>query len=246
MGIGLIVIGDEILSGRRTDKHLGNLINLLKPRGLVLSWVKILSDDRELLLNTFKDSFNGADYVFSTGGIGSTPDDLTRGVVAQALGLPLVQHPVGVQLLEEFARDHNRELLPHHYQMIEFPDGADVIPNTVNKIPGFAINNHFFTPGFPSMAESMMEWVLDNKLSHLVDKNYVEKNILVIGAIESAVTPLMEELVSKYPELKLFSLPMVVGGTRKIELGLKGNAEKVSLAMNELIAGVTAMGYEYE
>jgi molybdopterin-biosynthesis enzyme MoeA-like protein len=246
MGIGLIIIGDEILSGRRTDKHLANLINLLQPRGLVLNWVKILSDDKTLLLNTFKESFNSDDYVFSTGGIGSTPDDLTRGVAAEALGVPLQPHPIGLQLLEEFAHDKDRELMPHHYQMVDFPQGSEVIPNAVNKIPGFSINNHFFTPGFPAMAESMMEWVLNNKLNHLVDADYDEKNILVIGAIESALTPLMEELVDKYPELKLFSLPMLVDGIRKIELGLKGNCDKVSLAMDELTKRVAEMGYTYE
>lgn len=243
MGIGLIVIGDEVLSGRRVDKHLPNLIELLKPRGLVLSWVKILSDDRDLLLHTFKESFASGDYVFSTGGIGSTPDDLTRAVVAEALNVPLEQHPVGLELLNEFARENDRELLPHHYQMVEFPVGSEVIPNPVNKIPGFSVNNHFFTPGFPKMAEPMMDWVLTHKLHHLVDQHYCEKSVFAIGAHESVVTPLMETLVANYPTLKLFSLPMMKDGERQIELGFKGNNVLVEQAMTELIAGVEALGF---
>ena len=90
---GLIVIGDEILSGRRADKHLGKMIELLNERGLTLSWARYVSDDPEQIVQCLKETFASGDVVFSTGGIGATPDDHTRASAAKAFGLSIELHP---------------------------------------------------------------------------------------------------------------------------------------------------------
>eukprot|EP01034_Spumella_vulgaris_P008226 gene8226-10467_t len=98
--IGLIIVGDEILSGKRSDKHLPKVIELLAQRGLSLSWVRLVGDDRDRITATLREAFAGGDVVFSCGGIGATPDDHTRQCAAAALGVDLVLHPEARQLIE--------------------------------------------------------------------------------------------------------------------------------------------------
>ena len=255
---GLIVIGDEILSGKRVDKHMPKLLELLKERGLQLSWAQYLGDDPARIINTLKSSFASGDVVFVTGGIGSTPDDHTRQCAAKALGVDLYLHPqakdlIGQRIVEmaegdPVKADINSPLNLPRLRMGEFPQGADIIPNSYNKIPGFSIREHYFTPGFPVMAGPMMVWVLDTFYKayfHQID--YVEKSFIAAGAMEATITPLMEEIEKKYPEIKVFSLPSVGDPTkegilsqRHMELGVKGTAEFVEIALKELRTGVEA------
>jgi len=159
---GLIVIGDEILSGRRQDKHLAKMIELLSERGLSLSWARYVADDPEQIIDTLKQSFASGDVVFSTGGIGATPDDHTRAAAANALGLQLALHPQAKELItarivtsaegDPIKADLNRPENQHRFKMGEFPVGSEIIPNSYNQIPGFRIAEHHFVPGFPVMA----------------------------------------------------------------------------------------------
>ena len=145
---GLIIIGDEILSGKRVDKHLPKVIALLGARGLQLAWADYVGDSPERITATLKRAFAAGDVVFSTGGIGATPDDHTRQCAAQALGLPLALHPQAEALIRERMQDTAREqgtvYQPDHPDNIHrlnmgvFPEGARIIPNPYNKIPGFS------------------------------------------------------------------------------------------------------------
>jgi len=256
--IGLIVIGDEILSGRRTDKHMPRLLELLKERGLQLSWAEYIADDPQRIINTFKRTFASGDVVFITGGIGSTPDDHTRQCAAKALGVDLALHPeakalIGQRIIETaegdpVKADVDSPINAPRLRMGEFPVGANIIPNTYNKIPGFYIQEHYFMPGFPVMASPMMEWILETfykDLFHQLD--YVEKSFIAAGAMEATITPLMEEIEKKYPEIKIFSLPSVgdpskegILAQRHMELGVKGPANQVDVALKELRVGVEA------
>ncbi|GLS26230.1 competence/damage-inducible protein A [Marinibactrum halimedae] len=246
MNIGLVIVGDEILSGRRVDKHLPTLIELLKSRGLTLSWMRVVSDDPALLVKTYQDTFASGDIVFSTGGIGGTPDDMTRQAAGKALGIELQYHPEGLEILEVFAKERNRTLEGHHYRMVEFPVGSQLIPNPINRIPGFFLRNHFFMPGFPEMAAPMMEWVLDNHCSHLVDNQYVEQALMVFDTYESKVTPIMEAVLTAHPSLKLFSLPIMSEDNPRIELGVKGHLTEVKLAMVLLKEKLQAIDARWE
>lgn len=164
MGFGMIIIGDEILSGRRTDKHLPKVIELLSARGLSLDWADYIGDDRERITATLKRAFASGDIVFSTGGIGATPDDHTRQCAAAALGVPLELHPEAAELIRARIRETAGEKpvdldLPenlHRLNMGTFPKGASIIPNSYNRIPGFSAGNIHFVPGFPVMAWPMI------------------------------------------------------------------------------------------
>jgi molybdopterin-biosynthesis enzyme MoeA-like protein len=265
MAIGLIIIGDEILSGKRVDKHFAKAIELLSARGMQLGWAQYLGDAPERITATLTRTLASDDIVFSFGGIGATPDDHTRQCAAAALGVPLVLHPQAKALIEErmidMARAAGQELrldAPenlHRLKMGEFPQGADIIPNPYNKIPGFSVANasgtgaHHFVPGFPVMAHPMMEWVLDTLYPELFHQiAWQEKSVLVYGSMESTLTPLMEAVETAFPLVKVFSLPSVGDAQtrRHIELGVKGEPQQVAAAYERLLAGLERLNVEYK
>jgi molybdopterin-biosynthesis enzyme MoeA-like protein len=247
MAFGAIIIGDEILSGRRADKHLSKLVELLGARGLKLAWARYVGDEQARLTDTLRQSFATDDVVFSFGGIGATPDDRTRQSAAAALGVELALHPQAEAIMRE---KFGAEINEHRLQMGVFPLGSEIIPNPYNQIPGFSINNHFFVPGFPVMAWPMVEWVLDThfrQLHHVDD--YVEAAITVWDAYEGKLIDLMEAITADYPDATLFSLPTVVeaaGDRRSIELGMKGPQACVVAAMNRIKAEVSRRGYAWQ
>jgi molybdopterin-biosynthesis enzyme MoeA-like protein len=233
---GLYIIGDEILSGKRQDAHLSKTIEILKARGLQLSWAEYLADDPMRLIESFKRSFASTDIVFSCGGIGATPDDFTRQSVADALGLPIERHAAAVAELEA---QFGEAAYPKRVLMADFPKGANLIPNPVNRVAGFSVQQHYFMPGFPQMAHPMMEWVLDTHYAHLFNQHPIfESSILVMDAGESTLLDFMNIMTAKYPSLKLFSLPKL-DQRRTIELGMKGEKTLVDEAMQEIKSHLT-------
>jgi molybdopterin-biosynthesis enzyme MoeA-like protein len=255
MNIGLIIIGDEILSGKRQDKHLPKVIELLSARGLALSWARYVGDDRQRITEVLSVAFASGELVFSCGGIGATPDDHTRQCAAAALGVPLELHPQARTLILERMRDvaaeqgavfePDRPDNLHRLNMGVFPAGAEIIPNPFNKIPGFSVGNVHFVPGFPVMAWPMIESVLDGRYAHLQGgPRVVEHSVIVFGAMEAALTPLMEAVEGAHPSIKVFSLPSVDHPQwgRHIELGVKGPAAEVDSAFLALRSGLMGSG----
>lgn len=240
---GAYIIGDEILSGKRQDAHLSKVIALLSARGLQLSWANYLGDNPQQITTALKTSMASGDIVFSFGGIGATPDDFTRQCAAAAAGVPIARHPGAVAEIEA---QFGEGAYPKRVLMADFPQGATLIPNPVNRVAGFSLGAHHFFPGFPQMAWPMMEWVLETYYSHLFhQKIVIEQAILVLDAGESRLLDLMNTIVSQHPEVKLFSLPKL-DARRSIELGVKGAPELVSQAMIDIQAGVTAAGFCWE
>jgi molybdopterin-biosynthesis enzyme MoeA-like protein len=249
---GAVIIGDEILSGKREDKHFAHIAALLAARGLRLSWVEYVGDERARLAELFRRTMAAGDVVFSCGGIGNTPDDHTRQAVAAALDVPLVLHPEGLrELVAELGlRFPNEEITKQRKQLVAFPQGSEIIPNPFNRIPGFMVNDHYFVPGFPQMAHPMIEWALDTfyrDCFRSVDGK-VEKAFLLTGetAYESALLDLMEHIVAAYPALRLFSLPSLNGHERRhLELGVEGAPEQVEQAMEEIRSEVERRGVHW-
>jgi molybdopterin-biosynthesis enzyme MoeA-like protein len=255
MHFGLLIIGDEILSGKRADKHLSRAIELLGARGLTVSNANYVGDDPDRITAALARAFSSGDVVFSFGGIGATPDDHTRQCAARALGLPSVLHPQAAALIRERMRDVAREQgLPyepdrddnlHRLNMGVFPQGSEIIPNPYNKIAGFSYPGSrggavHFVPGFPVMAWPMVEWVLDSQYPHLFRKDALcEQSVIVFGAMEATLTPLMESIERDHP-VKVFSLPSVDHPEygRHIELGVKGEPDSCTLAFAALKDGL--------
>ena len=262
---GIVIIGDEILSGKRADKHLPKIIELLGARGLQLSFADYVGDDPARITATLARAFAGArdsgDVVFSCGGIGATPDDHTRQCAAKALGVELELHSEAKLLITERMKDTALEQgVPfdpdrhdniHRLNMGAFPVGAGIISNPYNKIPGFTCKAGagavHFVPGFPVMAWPMMEAVLDSQYADLHSHSaYVEKSIIVFGSMEATLTPLMLDIEARHPDVKVFSLPSVdhpVYG-RHIELGVKGKPDAVDIAYPQLLTGIGEFDYK--
>jgi molybdopterin-biosynthesis enzyme MoeA-like protein len=187
---GAFIIGDELLVGKRQDKHMPFVIEALAKRGLRLSWAHYLGDEPERITTALKRSFNTSDLVFSFGGIGATPDDHTRQCAAAALNVQLRIHPDAER---EIRARFGGEVTPQRLQMGEFPEGSAIIPNPVNRIPGFSVREHHFVPGFPQMAWPMVEWLLDTKYAKLFNRDrWEEASILVFEAGESQLIPAMQ------------------------------------------------------
>jgi len=258
MAIGLIIIGDEILSGKRSDQHLPKVVELLRARGLQLAWAHYLGDDPECITALLQRTFASGDVVFSCGGIGATPDDHTRQCAADALGVPLVLHPFARErILERIAKlaqetgsptDINAVENVNRLKMGAFPEGASIIPNAFNNMPGFSIGTHYFVPGFPEMAWSMIEWALDTHHAHLFHQDpQLEKSVLLYGVMESALTPLMDGIETDFSLVKTFSLPKVSTTTSRgyIELGVKGEPSQTLIAFDTLLAWMAQHNVEY-
>ncbi|MDP2247041.1 MAG: molybdopterin-binding protein [Nitrosomonadales bacterium] len=239
---GIIIIGDEILSGKRQDAHLAQAIGILKTRGLSLSWAEYLGDEPERITALLQRTMATPDIVFCFGGIGATPDDCTRQSAAAAAALPIERHAGAIAEIEA---QFGEAAYPKRVLMADFPQGAGLIPNPVNRVPGFSLGSHYFMPGFPQMAHPMMEWVLDTHYRDLFHLNdYKEQSVTVIDGAESQLIDLMNRILEKYPDVKLFSLPRL-GPQKSIELGLKGPAQSVETAMPELCAGLTDAGLSW-
>jgi molybdopterin-biosynthesis enzyme MoeA-like protein len=241
--ISLIIIGDEILSSKRQDKHLQQANALLKPRGLAVSRVTMLGDEPELLTQTLRHSFSEGGITFCFGGIGATPDDRTRQCAAKALNLPLARHPEAVAEIEaQFGSD----AYPQRIRMAEYPQGAAIIPNFYNRVPGFSIHRHHFMPGFPMMAKPMMEWVLNTCYADLRQPERVEKALRLMDGQESEWVVFMEEFEKRFPELRLFSLPSIGEDDRRtIDLGVEGLPDLAQQGYDALVAEAERRGAQW-
>ena len=246
MAFGALIIGDEILVGKRQDKHLSFAIQALAKRGLRLAWAEYHGDDPKRLTAALQRSFDRGDVVFSFGGIGATPDDHTRQCAANALGVALALH---ADAEREIRARFGAEITPQRLRMGEFPAGCEIIPNPFNRIPGFSIRDHHFVPGFPQMAWPMIEWVLDTRYRDLFDRDrWAEASIVVYEAGESQLIPAMEAAERDHDKLKAFSLPsMGPNATRRhVELGVRGDPAQVQAAIEAMRAQVRAMGFPFE
>lgn len=237
---GIIVIGDEILNGRRRDRHFDAIGGTLRERGFAVAWLRILPDDPDYLVAEFTRSMAEGKPVFCCGGIGATPDDHTRACAARAAGVPLVMHPGAVAEIEaRFGAD----AYPNRIRMAELPQDSELIPNPYNRIPGFSINRHYFMPGFPDMAHPMAAWVLD---THYGAGGLPERQraVQVRGVTESQLMDLMQQLTTDFPQVKLFSLPRL-GADYQIELGFRGQGD-LDAPFAALLAGLEERGVAYD
>jgi len=205
-----------------------------------------LADDPPLITTTLARTFASRDIIFSFGGIGATPDDHTRECAGAALGVALVLH---AEAEAEIRARFGTETTPQRLKMGEFPAGASVIPNPVNRMAGFSLRDHHFVPGFPQMAWPMVEWVLDTKYASLVGRDrWGEASVMVYQAGEGQLIPLMNAVGARYPGVKVFSLPSMGadGSRRHVELGVRGDPAQVDAAIDAIRAGIREMGFPFE
>jgi len=241
IGFGLVIIGSEILDGRIQDRHFENTRRLLSERNHQLRYSMVLVDEPGLILEKLRWVMARPEPFFCCGGIGSTPDDYTRLCAAKAAGLALEFHEEGVEILK---KRFGEMATPPRLKMVEFPRGASLIPNPVNQVPGFSIANGHFLPGFPSMAEPMTAWVLDTYYERGNDR--FARTLVLQGAREADLVPIMEEFIEEHPAVTFSSLPKFVEGGTEVHLGLSGNLQDVENGIRDLIENLEAMGLQWE
>ncbi len=221
MNFYALIIGTEILNGRRVDKHFEFVKNELAKYGHELFASFVIKDDVELMKNTFDLIKRDKDAVmFSFGGIGSTPDDLTREVAAQVFtNKGVVTH---LKFKEDIIERFNQEAYPHRIHMADIPEGATLLQNPVNNMSGFALENrYYFVPGFPSMAHPMIQSVIKNNYSQSKEKF---RFTLFAHTSENTLISLMKNVPK---EIELSSLPMFIENKPHVELSLIGDDENL-------------------
>jgi molybdopterin-biosynthesis enzyme MoeA-like protein len=227
--VGVVVVGDELLSGKRQDRHLQHVIETTAPRGMQVGWCRYAGDERGALAQTLRQTRLDSIPVFCFGGIGATPDDQTRQAAAAAFDTGLVPHPGAVAMIEQ---QFGERAYPTRIHMADLPEGCALIPNPYNRIPGFSIDKHHFFPGFPEMAWPMLEWVLDTCYAGRREP-VAEYSVKVCDVSESDLCGLMETLVERHPGARLFSLPRLQP-ERSVELGFRGQPDAARRAFDEL------------
>ena len=238
---GVAVIGDEILCGKRADKHLSHVIKMLHSRGMQLAWSRVVGDDRRRLVHELKITQLDDIPVLCFGGIGATPDDQTRQAAAEAFGRPLTRHPDAAAMIH---LQFKAEATPERLRMADLPEDCLLIPNTCNRIPGFTLYEHHFFPGFPQLAWPMLEWVLD-RYYPVRGTRQLERSVRVLSDRESDLVQLMEVLTGRHPDAKLFSLPHMAA-VNSIELGFRGEQGAVDAAFADLISALTSSALQFE
>lgn len=215
-----VIIGSEILNRRRSDKHFDFLSAELLRRGEKLHASIIIEDDKKLITDVFALIKNDPESVmFSFGGIGSTPDDLTRQIAAEIFThKPLVMNEEAKRLiLSQFGE----AAYPHRIHMAELPEGASLLKNPVNKVPGFSLQNRFFfVPGFPQMAHPMVLQALD---SLLPDAKPLYRQTFTALTSENDLIDMMQKLPDT---IELSSLPTFCGSRRIAVISLAGKDPK--------------------
>ncbi|WP_457594592.1 competence/damage-inducible protein A [Hydrogenimonas sp.] len=216
MHVYQVIIGSEILNRRRADRHFDFLSEALLQRGEKLYATFIVEDDKSLIERVFTlVKEDPQSVMFSFGGIGSTPDDLTREIAAKVFtGRPLVVHEEAKRrILEQFGE----EAYPHRIHMAELPEGADLLDNPVNNVPGFSLQGRFFfVPGFPKMAHPMVRQALD---SLLPDARPLYRRTFTALTSENDLIEMMQQVPDT---IDLSSLPAFCGSRRIAVISLGG------------------------
>jgi molybdenum cofactor synthesis domain-containing protein len=237
----LLVIGDEILSGRTKDRNIGFVADFLAERGIDLREVRIVPDvmdDIVVALNALRHRHT---YVFTTGGIGPTHDDITADAVGAALGLRVVVDPRAIALLEQ--RIKHEDLNEARRRMARMPEGAELIENDVSKAPGFKIGNVVVMAGVPSVMQAMLAAVAPRLETSAPT---VAKSVAAGNIPEGAYAVDLGAIATRYPELAIGSYPAFVDGRFANEIVVRGkDPEKVVDAVatiEKLVADLRAAG----
>lgn len=226
-----VIIGTEILNGRRTDKHFSFLKTALERRGQALFASLVIKDDVALIAATYTMIKSDPRAVmFSFGGIGSTPDDLTRAVAAEVFtARPPVRH---ARFEQDIIDRFGEAAYPHRIHMADLPEGADLLKNPVNNMSGFALQSrYFFVPGFPDMAHPMIENVLSDHFDVPVP---MVRKTLIADTSENTLIDVMKQLPE---QLEFSSLPMLQNGRPRVEISVAGReTESVEAAFARFTA----------
>jgi len=220
MKAALIIIGNEILSGRTQDKNLSYLANWLNEIGIQLSEVRVIRDEEKVIIDTVNHLRSEYDYVFTTGGIGPTHDDITSLSIARAFGVELEVNDKALAVLKEYYKDG--ELTEARMKMTMIPVGAELVDNPVSKAPGFKMDNVFVMAGIPSIMQGMLE----GARRFLKGGDVVKSMSIDVFTPESNVAQSLKDLQKKYNDVEIGSYPFSKDNRFGTTLVMRSSDEK--------------------
>ncbi len=235
----LVIIGNEILAGRTQDSNTPWIAERLTDYGIVLAEVRIIPDHENVIIKTINALRPDFDYIFTTGGIGPTHDDITADSIAKAFGVELVQNEQAFRMLEEHYG--LEELTPPRAKMCMIPEGAQLIPNPVTAAPGFIIENVHVMAGVPRIMQAM----LDHLLGMIKAGKPILSNTVACSLQESVLASDLAELQERYPDVQMGSYPHYRGGVLGLSLVMRAtDKESLDVATEELIELIKKHGDE--
>lgn len=237
----IILIGNELLSGRTQDTNLAYMATRLAAHGIRVTQTRIIPDDESVIVDTLNVLRKSNTYVFTTGGIGPTHDDITADCIAKAFGVPIGIHPEAQKILMAYWAERDVQPNEDRLRMARIPAGATLVQNPVSAAPGFCVENVYVFAGVPRIMQAMFDSVLPQLQRGLViDSISVECN-LGEGTIASPLRALQE----RYPDVDLGSYPGRMDGKYRVTLVARGSDEvQLKQVEQELVQLVRAAGGE--
>ncbi len=239
----ILVIGDEILSGRTKDKNIGTIAGRLTAIGIRLTEVRIVADDKTAIVEAVNALRTRYDYVFTTGGIGPTHDDITADSIAKAFGVPIDIDPRAVAIMTPAYEKRGIDLNAARLRMARIPQGAELIANSVSMAPGFRIGNVMVMAGVPAIMEAMLTVATDG----LRTGAKMNAATIVLAHAEGEVAELFAEHQKAFPDIAMGSYPAFKDGQYHTELVLRGtDAAELAAASEGLRRKLTDRGLNFQ
>ena len=237
----LVVIGDEILSGRTQDKNVAQLATWLNDQGIRLTEVRIVPDDQERIVEAVNALRSAHDYLFTTGGIGPTHDDITVDAIAAAFGVPVIVHPAARAILEDYYRSRPGGLNQARLRMARVPEGSELLPNPSSGAPGVKLGNVYILAGVPHIAASMLEALTGT----LEGGRPVVSITIGARAPESEVADLLRETEAAHSGVAIGSYPFFKDGRYGANFVIRSDDGELAQECGDaLAAGLRDAGYE--
>jgi len=215
----VVIIGNEILSGRTLDINTQAIALALNDVGVILSQTRTIPDDRQMIIDTVKELSVRYDYVFTTGGIGPTHDDITAEAIAAAFDVGYVRNQEIYEILCNHYHNIGEQLNPAREKMAYVPVGSTLLHNDATAVPGFKINNVFVLAGIPHIMQSMLK----TALPMLTHGKVVKTMSLEVMVGESKIAAAFEELQRQFPDVDMGSYPFTKNGAHATTLVLRSN-----------------------
>ena len=239
---GLVVIGDEILSGRTHDKNIAQIASWLQVQGIRLAEVRVVPDVEGRIVEAVNALRAANDYLFTTGGIGPTHDDITVDAIAAALGVPVVIHPDARAILERYYTNKPGGLTDARLRMARVPQGGELIPNRMSGAPGIKVGNLFIMAGVPHITAGMLEALTGT----LEGGAPLLSETIGCWTAESEVADLLREVEKAHPECQIGSYPFFREGRVGANFVVRSTeADHLSACVDALCAALGEEGMDF-
>jgi molybdenum cofactor synthesis domain-containing protein len=235
----ILIIGNEILSGRTQDSNTQYIATKLSERGIHLQEVRVIPDSKQVIIEHVNDLRTKYTYLFTTGGIGPTHDDITSDAIATAFGTALIKHPEAHRRLEEYYTNKGSVISEANTKMAYIPEVADLIDNSASAAPGFIIYNVYVMAGVPYIMQAMMDFVLPK----LATSDKIESRSISMLIGESLIAKEMEAIENKYLDLSVGSYPFIQDGHPATSIVMRSsNIETLEKAFKEFTEMIKVLG----